>query len=384
MAGIYIHIPFCKQACFYCDFHFSTSIKKKDDMLKALRLELELRKVEFENTIVETIYFGGGTPSVLTVNELESLIKCVYQYYSVTAHPEITLEANPDDLTEGNTDELFKGYKSIGINRLSIGVQSFYEEDLKLMNRAHNANQAEACISKAVAYFDNITIDLIYGIPGMSEERWRSNIQKALNFNIPHISSYALTVEPRTALAKMVSEGKLTVTEDLAQQHFFTLVAMLEENGFDHYELSNFGKSEFYSKNNTAYWLGKKYIGIGPSAHSFNGVERGWNVANNTKYIKALQQYELPVETEELTMADRYNERIMTGLRTMWGVSVSGIKEDFGEQYVEYLMKSVRKHLEIGVLTLNAVDGEQILKTTPKGKFLADGIASDLFMLHLE
>lgn len=384
MAGIYIHIPFCKQACFYCDFHFSTSIKKKDDMLKALRLELELRKVEFENTIVETIYFGGGTPSVLTVNELDSLIKCVYQYYSVTAHPEITLEANPDDLTEGNTDELFKGYKSIGINRLSIGVQSFYEEDLKLMNRAHNANQAEACISKAVAYFDNITIDLIYGIPGMSEERWRSNIQKALNFNIPHISSYALTVEPRTALAKMVSEGKLTVTEDLAQQHFFTLVAMLEENGFDHYELSNFGKPEFYSKNNTAYWLGKKYIGIGPSAHSFNGVERGWNVANNTKYIKALQQYELPIETEELTMADRYNERIMTGLRTMWGVSVSGIKEDFGEQYVEYLMKSVRKHLEIGVLTLNAVDGEQVLKTTPKGKFLADGIASDLFMLHLE
>ncbi len=260
MSGIYIHIPFCKQACHYCDFHFSTQLGKKEAMVQAIAKEIEMRKLEVEDE-VETIYFGGGTPSVLSNEEIEFLIQAVYDNYKVIDQPEITLEANPDDLSNNRIVQL----SNSPINRLSIGIQSFFDEDLKLMNRAHNASEAEKCIQEATAYFDNITIDLIYGIPGMDNDRWKANIQKALDFGLPHISSYALTVEPRTALQKFIEKGSVPdVDDEQAQEQFYILVDMLEAQGFVNYEISNFGKPEFFSKNNTAYWLGKKICGSRP------------------------------------------------------------------------------------------------------------------------
>src|SRR5690606_9720523 len=312
MSSFYIHIPFCKQACHYCDFYFSTSIKKKDEMILALAREIEMRKNEIKDEI-ETIYFGGGTPSVLSNEEIHLLIETVYRNYKVVEKPEITLEANPDDLSV----ERIKKLANSKINRLSIGIQSFFEEDLKMMNRAHNAIQAKACLEEAVKHFDNITIDLIYGIPNMSDQKWTQNIEIALSFGIPHISSYALTVEPKTALKKLIDKGEIAKPKDeVAEQHFFILIEKLKENGFIHYELSNFGKEDYFSKNNTSYWLGKKYIGIGPSAHSYNGTHRSWNIANNSIYINEINSGKLPSEIEELTLSDRYNEYIMTGLRT--------------------------------------------------------------------
>ncbi|RED25252.1 oxygen-independent coproporphyrinogen-3 oxidase [Flavobacterium cutihirudinis] len=375
MSGIYIHIPFCKQACHYCDFHFSTSMKKKDEMVLALAKEIAMRKNENEIEI-ETIYFGGGTPSVLSNDEINFLISEVYKNYKVVENPEITLEANPDDLS---TERILKISKS-PINRLSIGIQSFYEEDLKMMNRAHNSAEAKKCLEEATKYFDNISLDLIYGIPGMSDEMWRQNIQTALDFGIPHISSYALTVEPKTALSKLIQTGKIAEPQDeVASNHFMILVEMLQKNGFIHYELSNFGKENYFSKNNSAYWLGKKYIGIGPSAHSYDGEKRGWNIANNSLYIKSIQNDELPLETEILTISDRYNEYIMTGLRTIWGVSLERIENEFGLEYLDYLQKQAQKFLNDDLLFIE----NDILKPTPKGKFLTDGIASDLFYLTL-
>lgn len=377
MAGIYIHIPFCRQACHYCDFHFSTSMKKREEMVQALAREIALRKDELGNETIETIYFGGGTPSVLTNEEIQLLIDSVYQNHTVIENPEITLEANPDDLTPDRITEL-PNYR---INRLSIGVQSFYEEDLQMMNRAHNATQAEACLTEAVKHFDNITLDLIYGIPGMSNERWMQNVEKALSFGIPHISSYALTVEPKTALHTLVKKGIIAAPSDeAAHEQFLLLADRLQQEGFVHYELSNFGKPSYFSKNNTAYWLGKKYIGIGPSAHSYNGTHRSWNIANNTLYLKALAEGKLALETEKLTPADRYNEYVMTGLRTIWGVDVKRIKDEFGSQFSDYLLKEATPFVAQGLLSFE----NNTLTTTRAGKFLADGIASDLFFVNLD
>jgi oxygen-independent coproporphyrinogen-3 oxidase len=376
-AGIYIHIPFCKQACHYCDFHFSTSMKKKEEMVLALTKELQLRKKEFQKESIATIYFGGGTPSVLTPVEIRFLIDVIYENYHVVSTPEITLEANPDDLSE----DRIAAFAELGINRLSIGIQSFFEDDLQLMNRAHNSAEAKKCLEIATRYFDNISLDLIYGIPGMTNERWQQNIETALSFGIPHISSYALTVEPKTALNKLIQTGKIASPNDeVAQEHFMILVETLEKNGFVHYELSNFGKENYFSQNNSTYWLGKKYIGIGPSAHSYDGDSRSWNIANNALYLKALQKDELPNEVEKLTLEDRYNEYIMTGLRTIWGVSLVRIEQEFGEKYLDYLKKQSQKFIDDGLLFI--ADG--ILKPTLKGKFLTDGIASDLFYLNLE
>jgi oxygen-independent coproporphyrinogen-3 oxidase len=375
MSGIYIHIPFCKQACFYCDFHFSTSLKKKEDMISSLVKEIGIRNGELQNSIIETIYFGGGTPSVLSVDEIQTIIDAVYQNHTVVEKPEITLEANPDDLSEEKIIELSKS----PINRLSIGVQSFYQKDLKLMNRAHNSEEAKNCLSFATRYFDNISVDLIYGIPDCSNEEWRTNIQTALSFGIPHISSYALTVEPKTALETLIAKGKIkNVDEEKAQEQFYILIEELAKANFVHYELSNFGKEGFFSQNNSSYWLGKPYLGIGPSAHSFNGKERSWNVKNNTKYIKAIQENTLPIERETLTEMDGYNEYIMTGLRTIWGVSFDKVNNDFGENYKNYLEKQSQKYIKQELLYIE----NGILKTTQKGKFLSDGIASDLFMLN--
>ena len=376
MAGIYIHIPFCKQACYYCDFHFSTSLKKKEDLLLALVKELELRKDEFKGTRVETIYFGGGTPSLLSIEELTTIINAIYVNYEVVEHPEITLEANPDDLSHDS----IKVLANSPINRLSIGIQSFFDTDLKLMNRAHNAKEAKETLAIATKYFENISVDLIYGIPGATNEQWINNIEMALSFGVPHISSYALTVEPKTALASFIEKGIIdNVDDDQAHEQFHLLKEKLEDHGFIHYELSNFGKEGFFSKNNSAYWQGKPYLGIGPSAHSFNGTQRGWNVRNNTKYIKALQQNELPIELETLTKTDRYNEYIMTGLRTIWGVSFKKIETDFGTVYKDYLIEQANVFINQHLLY---IDNEH-LRVTKKGQFLSDGIASELFKLNL-
>ena len=343
-------------------------------MVLALAKELAMRKSESDGTI-ETIYFGGGTPSVLSIDEIQFLIDAVYDNYQVSENPEITLEANPDDLSDDKILELANS----PINRLSIGIQSFFEDDLRMMNRAHNSEEAKKSLTEATKYFNNISIDLIYGVPGMSNEKWQQNVEKALSFGIPHISSYALTVEPKTALNKLIATGKVSAPKDeVAQEHFEILTKMLAENGFVHYELSNFGKEDYFSRNNSAYWLGKKYIGIGPSAHSYDGVSRSWNVANNTLYLKSIAVNELPSEKEVLSETDRYNEYIMTGLRTIWGISLERVENEFGQKYLDYLLKQSEKFRNDCLLSIE----NNVLKTTAKGKFLTDGIASDLFVVH--
>ncbi len=382
MAGIYLHIPFCKQACHYCDFHFSTSLKKKEILVSCLEKELILRKVELQYETITTIYFGGGTPSLLSVSEIKRLLATIQEHYNVTDNIEITLEANPDDLTEETLQKLAKSK----VNRLSIGVQSFFDEDLRVMNRAHNAKEALESLKLATKLFDNITIDLIYGIPKMSTKRWKENLQYAFDLNINHISSYALTVEPKTALAAFIKNGSYPNTnEEEAKAHFDILVEETKNKGFVHYEISNFGKPNFFSKHNTSYWQGKKYIGIGPSAHSYNKSHRSWNIANNSKYIKAIQENYLPFEKEELTKKDQFNEYLMTGLRTIWGVSLHKIEEEFGTKTHRKLLSDSKKYIENGLLyienTSETENNTTCLKTTDKGKFLADGIASDLFII---
>ncbi|RXP45163.1 radical SAM family heme chaperone HemW [Lutibacter sp. HS1-25] len=378
MAGIYIHIPFCKQACYYCDFHFSTSLKHKEALLNAIVNELILRKSEFKQQKIETIYFGGGTPSLLTVIEIQTLLNTVYQNYTVVSNPEITLEANPDDLSEEKIIELSK----TPINRLSIGIQSFFEDDLKFMNRAHSAEESKKCLTVATQYFDNITIDLIYGVPNMSSEKWKKNLQIAFEFGVPHISSYALTVEEKTALANFIKKGKLpAVDEELALAHFEILVAETEKQGFVQYEISNFGKPAYFSKHNMSYWLGKKYLGVGPSAHSFNGDKRSWNISNNTKYTKSITEKILPNTVETLSVENRFNEYIMTGLRTIWGVSLAKIEREFDVEILRQFIKNTNPFIKKGLLKIEENTSEKFLITTKKGKFLADGIASDLFII---
>ncbi|GAA3553349.1 radical SAM family heme chaperone HemW [Snuella lapsa] len=353
-------------------------------MVKALLAELELRKDEFKGQNVETIYLGGGTPSLLSDDELRSILGAIYKGYNVTEAPEITLEANPDDLTK----ERLMSLADTGINRLSIGIQSFFEDDLKSMNRAHNALEAQRCLDIAQHYFNNITIDLIYGIPGMDINKWDHNLEIAFKFGVNHISSYALTVEPKTALDTFIRKGTYPpLDESLALQHFNHLMDRTTEQGFVHYEISNFGKPDYFSKHNTSYWQGKPYIGIGPSAHSFNRIQRSWNIANNTKYIQAIQKGVQPVTIEELSIQDRYNEYVMTGLRTIWGISLNTIASDFGEVYKHHVLEAAQTYFNEGLLTLLIdVDNEknhiEKITTTPKGKFLVDGIASELFMLN--
>ncbi|MBT8271098.1 MAG: radical SAM family heme chaperone HemW, partial [Bacteroidia bacterium] len=371
------HIPFCKQACFYCDFHFSTSLKKKDELLQALIKEIELRRQELAEQVVETIYFGGGTPSLLNRYELNQILNCIIENYQVIQDPEITLEANPDDLTE----DYLRSLADSRINRLSIGIQSFRDEDLKLMNRAHTAEMAKNTLSLAKNLFQNISIDLIYGIPISDRSKWHSNVDIALEYEIPHISSYALTVEPKTALYTFIKKGLIPEPEDsAAEEQFHLMIELLNQAGYIHYELSNFGKPGYFSKNNSAYWQGKSYMGIGPSAHSFSGKERSWNVRNNNLYIKALNEGRLPAEREELSKTDRFNEMIMTGLRTIWGVSLEQVREQFGALYETHLIRQSETYIKEQLLYIE--NGK--LLVTKKGKFLSDGIASHLFKLNLE
>ena len=377
MAGIYIHIPFCRQACHYCNFHFSTSLRYKNEFLTALLKEMELFSAADRSTHAEsigTIYFGGGTPSLLLPDEIQKIIERINNHFQVETGAEITLEANPDDITK----EKLEGWKQAGVNRLSLGIQSFFEEDLKWMNRAHNANQAKDNLKLALAWFPNITIDLIYGTPELTNEKWKQNVEKVIAMNIPHLSCYALTVEPKTPLDKMIrlhqSPG---VDLDKQSEQFLLLMEWLENAGYEHYEISNFAKPEHRSRHNSSYWQGKKYIGFGPSAHSFDGKIRWWNVSNNNLYIQSIHNNILPVEKEVLTATQQMNEFIMISLRTMEGLDLDRLQAiDPNMEVKNQILKQSRKYQERGLAN---VIGNTI-RLTKEGKLMADGIASDLFV----
>jgi oxygen-independent coproporphyrinogen-3 oxidase len=344
-------------------------------MVNAICKEIDLRQNYLQDKNLQSIYFGGGTPSLLNQKQLLQIFETIENHFTIQPNAEITLEANPDDLSEEKLAE----FKHTPINRLSIGVQSFFDDDLKWMNRAHNANEAENAIAMAKQKgFENITIDLIYGTPGLSDENWLQNIQKALNLGVNHISSSALTVEPKTALAIMIEKGKYADTnEEKAAEQFDILVNTLTANGFVHYEISNFAKPDFFAKHNSNYWKGKHYLGIGPSAHSFNAISRSWNVANNQKYLNALAKNKLEITDEILTINNQINEYIMTGLRTIWGCDLNFIALQFGDTEKQRLIKEAAKFIDQDLLVIN----NNILLTTSKGKFLADGIAADLFLV---
>ena len=374
MAGIYLHIPFCKKACHYCDFHFSTSPQYKDQMLKALSQEIDLRKNYLAGETIETIYFGGGTPSLLSADELQILIGAITDLYEVSPTAEITLEANPDDLNPQKVRE----FRQTLVNRFSIGIQSFFEEDLKWMNRAHTAPEAQSSIKRVQdAGFENITADLIYGYPLLSKPKWEHNIQQLIELNIPHISSYSMTVEPATALSSFIKKGEQKpMDEGQSSAQFLILMEQLTEAGFEHYEISNFAKPGLYSKHNSNYWEGVSYLGIGPSAHSFNGESRQWNVSNNSKYIDQIQLKKIPAEMEMLSTENRINEYIMTSLRTSKGMSLQKITERFGSDYANEVRNGLEPFADKNWINLK----EQIVTLTTDGKLFADHIASELFI----
>jgi len=376
MAGIYIHIPFCKKACHYCNFHFSVSLKNKNDFIAALLKEISLQRNYMQQELINTIYFGGGTPSLLETADLLQILDQLYNSFDIDPRAEITLEANPDDISAGS----LAGWKKAGINRLSIGIQSFFEKDLLWMNRAHNAIQAKNCIALArEAGFYNLSIDLIYGTPGLSDENWEENVNTALGFDIPHLSCYALTVEPGTALQKMIVQHKKEAIDTEKQaRHFVLLMDWLQRAGYEHYEISNFAKPNYRSRHNAAYWGGKKYLGLGPSAHSFDGVSRQWNIANNSLYIQSLLQNTIPFEEERLTNIQRLNEYIMTSLRTQEGLDLMYVEKKFGADASQQLHKNSSKYISGQKLLVN----EQWLQLTREGKLFADGIAADLFFLE--
>lgn len=372
MAGIYLHIPFCRQACHYCNFHFSTSLKQKNEFVEALLKEIQLQSTYLPSEPVNTIYFGGGTPSLLSIDELTSILQTLRQTFTVAADAEITLEANPDDIVE----EKLKDWKLVGINRLSIGVQSFFEEDLRWMNRAHTAQQAIGNLQLAKKYFNNITIDLIYGTPTLPDDKWQHNVQQAISLGITHLSCYALTVEPGTALAHMINKHTTTDvnTEDQARQ-FLQLMSWMQAAGYEHYEISNFALPGMRSRHNSSYWQGASYLGLGPSAHSFNGESRQWNIANNALYIKSLKEDKVPFEIEHLTSTQRLNEYIMTSLRTMEGLNVEYVTSRFGEQAAVKLKQEAQPFIDTGKMQFN----NGYLQLTKEGRLFADGIAAELF-----
>ncbi len=373
MAGIYIHIPFCKQACLYCNFHFSVSPGLQNDFTAALLREIPLRLDYLPGETIHTVYFGGGTPSLLPADQLVKILDRVRQHFSVAADAEITLEANPDDIT----DTSLAVWRSGGFNRMSLGVQSFFAADLNWMNRAHDAGQAIRSVGMAQsAGFTNLSLDLIYGLPGLTDEQWRENVNTVVGLGVPHVSCYALTVEPKTALHKLVASGRKSdvVSDDQARQ-FLEAMDWLGAAGYDHYEISNFARPGLRSRHNSSYWQSVPYIGLGPSAHSFDGGSRQWNVANNALYIKSLQQGELPFEKEVLQPADQLNEYIMISLRTMEGLQLNEVQARFGEEKRNVLKEKTKMYLANGQMTADS--GK--LRLTRAGKLYADGIAADLF-----
>tara|TARA_Y100001933_G_scaffold176400_1_gene174838 strand:- start:1471 stop:2601 length:1131 start_codon:yes stop_codon:yes gene_type:complete len=376
LAGIYVHIPFCKQSCYYCNFHFSTSDKKRGEVLNAIEHEIA-QKARLSNEKISTIYFGGGTPSILDVKQINSIINKIHKEFKVEENAEITLEANPDDLKINKVIDLSK----TKINRLSIGVQSFIDRELKAMNRAHDSKKAMKSLELSKKYFDNISIDLIYGVPDSNLETWAYNLEVTMGFDVNHVSTYALTIEPKTALESFVR--KLIVDmpkEGLIYKQYNLINEKLEPRGFINYEVCSFAKENFFSKNNSAYWLRKKYIGIGPSAHSFDGKSRSWNISNNKKYVEHINDGRSYHKREELTTIDQYNEYVMTGFRTIWGVSTEFLETNFNLKFKHYFIEKIQKHIDQKNIILN----DNVYTTTKKGRFLADGIASDLFLLNLK
>ena len=375
MAGIYIHIPFCRQACHYCDFHFSVSLSSMKELVEAIKKEIALRKNYLQGEDVETVYLGGGTPSILPHAALMDIFSELAKYFTISKDAEITLEANPDDLSFKKIQELV----STPVNRLSVGIQSFFDIDLKFLNRIHTAADAERCVHQLQEMgFTNITIDLIYGIQTLSNEQWNKNIEKAFQLNVNHISSYSLTVEPKTVFASMIQKRSIPNIDDVkSAEQFEMLMDSMLANEFLHYEISNFCKEGFYSKHNSSYWLGKSYLGLGPSAHSYNGVARQWNVKSNSKYILSLKENLLPFENEILTEHQKYNEYILTSLRTIWGVDEKKIESDFSKDVYERYLKSVIEKINEGYVEKEA--GK--LTLTRKGKLYADKISSDLFII---
>jgi oxygen-independent coproporphyrinogen-3 oxidase len=370
LAGIYIHIPFCKQACHYCNFHFSTSFRRKNELVAALLSEIDLRKGYLLDAPVETIYFGGGTPSLLDTADLAVQMDKLFTAYNVTPEAEITIETNPDDII----DSKLKDWKRIGFNRVSIGVQSFFEEDLRWMNRAHSAEQAIGSLELAKRHFDNISIDLIYGLQSFTNEKWKQNVDRAISHNVPHLSCYALTVEPKTRLHKMITSRQIdNVDADKQSEQFLLLMQWMQKAGYEHYEISNFAKAGFRSRHNSSYWHGQKYLGLGPSSHSYNGSERQWNVSNNSIYINSINKGVIPHEKEILTPVQKLNEYIMTSLRTIEGLNLSHLPQTVGNE----LRVECEKYFKRGLM----VEEQNHLKLTPEGKLLADGIAADLFFI---
>ena len=375
MAGIYLHIPFCKQACNYCDFHFSTSMKMKVDFVKAIIQEIELRKDVFANKFISSIYFGGGTPSLLSKEELDMIFEKLYKSFTIDVDVEITLESNPDDL---NYDKILQ-LKDTPINRLSIGVQSFRDKDLKYMNRAHTAIEALNSIKVAQDIgFQNITIDLIYGTPGMSNEDWKYNLRKSNALNLPHISSYSLTVEEKTPLYYQILNKNISpVDEQQSVDQFKILMDEMSRYGYEQYEISNFCKDNSYSKHNSSYWRKDHYLGLGPSAHSYFGNTRLWNVSNNVKYINALSASLLPLVNENLNTQDMYNEYVMTSLRTKWGCSLIQIEKYYPKFFLNYFKVQIKSHEMNGYV----IEDKGVYRLSEKGKLIADRITSDLFVI---
>jgi len=375
MAGIYLHIPFCKQACFYCDFHFSVNQDKKSDLVDALLKEALIRKEEVNNELIKTIYFGGGTPSLLSADAIQRIFDTLAENYNLSALQEVTLEANPDDLTATYLREL----RHTPVNRLSIGIQSFRDSDLKMMNRAHDAKQALRCVPESTDIgIENISIDLIYGIPGLSLDEWNKNLQTALALPINHLSSYCLTVEPRTKLAKLVSSGELpNVNDDLAASHFEMLIETTEAAGIPWYEVSNFAKPGMESKHNSSYWSGEKYVGLGPGAHSFDGIKRSWNIKSNTGYVQQINKGQLPSESEVLTAEEKFNEFVLTALRTRKGLSLEKIKQLCDDLKFSEIKETIHQKEQLALLNIQS---NHVILTT-KGLLFADAIASELFIV---
>jgi oxygen-independent coproporphyrinogen-3 oxidase len=374
MSGIYLHIPFCKQKCHYCNFFSVASLKHRHDFIGVLKKEIALKKDYLENEEVRTIYFGGGTPSLLVKSEIEVLIEKLTKHFNVIPDVEITLEANPDDLDRVKLNEL----RSTPVNRLSIGIQSFHDDDLVYLNRVHNNKASlDSILLAKEAGFKNLTIDLIYGIPTLTLEKWHLNLEKFFELDVPHLSAYSLTIEPKTALAALVNKKKLAnVDEEESIRHFELLLELMEKKGYTHYEISNFSKPGFYSKHNSLYWLGGHYLGLGPSAHSFNGKSRHWNVSNLGKYM-GLEDYQSVVEeTEVLTPNQKYNEYVMTSLRTVWGCDTEHINNVFGNQYSSYFLRVAKRF--IGEGKIRSENNKYYL--TDIGKLFADGIASEFFL----
>ena len=373
MSGLYVHIPYCAKLCYYCDFHFSLNLKTRKDFVDAVCKELQLRK-DFFSTPIETLYFGGGTPSLLTHDELERIFSSIRQNFQIVPNAEISIECNPDDLTASYCENLLK----LGVNRLSIGIQSFYDDDLLLLNRRHSAKTAQNAvkISQNVG-FQNITIDLIYALPNMTLERWKVNLDEAAKLNVQHLSAYSLMVEEHTALHKFVRTGKFILPpEETVLEQFNYLIDWAQANDFEQYEISNFAKNGMYSKHNTSYWTGKPYLGVGPSAHSFDGEKRFWNIAHNAKYIESLSNSVIPCETEILTTKDKYNELIMTGLRTKQGVNESVITQKFPQEYIQNFIFCKNKFLEQNLLQENGT----FVSLTRKGIMVSDMIMSEFFV----